>query len=54
MKNNFLGWGLLITLGISFFMGLTGAQSEGFEIILGLFLFFFGVWGGIRLIKKQD
>lgn len=53
MTNQVLGWGMIITVGISFLLGMIGNEEEGTLILLGIAIMFFGIWGGIRLIKSK-
>jgi len=52
MTNKSLGIGLLATVSIAFLLGFAGIETSGEVIFLiGLFTMFFGIWGGLRLIK---
>jgi hypothetical protein len=51
MRNDILGWGLLLILAIAFLMGAFGVEDDGAYIVMGIGMLFFGIWGGIRLIK---
>ena len=54
MKNEYLGWGLLATIGITVYSALFSPDSEGLQTLVGFGLMFFGIWGGIRLIGKEN
>ena len=51
MTNKILGWGLVISVGLAFTEGAIGVPNPDYTL-LGLLICFFGIWGGIRLIKS--
>lgn len=53
MKNNTLGWGILVAIALAFANELLGGGDDGY-MLAGLLYIFFGIWGGIRLVKSND
>ena len=54
MKNKTLGWGLIITLAVCFMAGVSTEDiGDNFYFLFGVAIYFFGIWGGINLIKSE-
>lgn len=52
MTNALLGWGLVLSVGAAVLGGITNANDD-YYMFVGLAYAFFGIWGGIRLIKSN-
>lgn len=52
MRNDILGWGLIIVLALAAVAAANGGASDTDWSVLGLGMYLFGIWGGIRLIKS--
>ena len=51
MKNEYLGWGLLATVAITLYGVFIAPENGGLQTLMGFGFLFFGIWGGLRLIK---
>jgi len=56
MTNKTLGIGLLTAIGLAFLVGffeefMSYQMVGALEVLVGIVMLFFGIWGGIRLVK---